>query len=471
MTYTILVVIVLILASGFIAYWGDILGRRMGKKRLTLFNLRPRYTAIVVTTITGMIISALVLGAALSFNAEFRKGVTQYEQILKSRRQLAKENGELALRGKQLRAEVAKQRNEVAGARQDASLAKAQRDKAQAVVARLRKEIAQRQKELVELSKRANAAQDELEQRRSDIKLVQQDLRVAQDSLARANEAVKETQAQLEVAQTRLTTTQAQLQATQADLNGTLAALNAYDEDSRKALNYLVRLRTSDIPFRQGDEIVRGKIDPTRSRYEITRDLERLLDLASKKVIENGAKVGDNGRAVNVVYRDIEGNENVLFMFNEDKYISLAVDKIMSSDSEVLVQIVCGMSSLPDAQVPVAIRLYLNRPVYSTGDRIAQARIDGSQSQGAVLLAVNDFLQADVAKAAAEAGVVPVTGQDPRDALGANREAQADELLRLVSEIKSVNGTARISANATDDIHAADTLSMSNVRFAVTKAR
>lgn len=464
MTYTVLVVTALILASGFIAYWGDILGRRMGKRRLTLFNLRPRYTAIVVTTITGMIISALVLGAAVSMNAEFRKGFFEYGKILNRSRHLARQNLELAHLGERLRAEVAKQRKELEIAQQDARTARAQRDKAQTVVARLRNEIAQRQKELLELSKRADAAQDELAQRKNEIRLVQQELRVADEALERANREVKD-------AESRLRDVKAQLDATQSQLEATRQMLKTYDIGSDEALKFVLRLRTNDIVFRQGDEIVRGKIDPTRSRYEVTRDLERLLDLASKKAIEKGAKVGDNGRAVNVIYRQTEGQEEVLLVGDEDKYIGLAVDKILSSDSEVLVQIVCGMSSLADAQVPVAIRLYQNRLVYASGDRIAQTRIDGSRSSGSILVAINDFLQSDVAKAAARAGVVPVTGQDPREALGDDREAQADELLRLVSEIKSINGPARVSVNTTQSIYAADLLTMANIRLAVTRAR
>ena len=40
---------------------GDILGRRIGKKKLSLFKLRPRYTAILVSVITGILIAAITL--------------------------------------------------------------------------------------------------------------------------------------------------------------------------------------------------------------------------------------------------------------------------------------------------------------------------------------------------------------------------------------------------------------------------
>ncbi len=44
--------------SGLIAYLGDLVGRKVGKKRLTLFGLRPRYTSVIITVITGILIAA-----------------------------------------------------------------------------------------------------------------------------------------------------------------------------------------------------------------------------------------------------------------------------------------------------------------------------------------------------------------------------------------------------------------------------
>jgi uncharacterized protein (DUF3084 family) len=452
MAYTILFVIALILVSGFIAYFGDALGRRMGKKRLTLFNLRPRYTAIVVTTITGMLISALALVALVSVNSQFRKVLFRGEQILARNKQLSAANIHLARRSQTLRLEVARQRREVTKARNDAVLAKAQRDNAQRVVARLQRDIAERQKELAELTKRTNAAEEELSMRRGEVKLAQAELRVAQESLSRAKEQVAETERKLDAVR-------ASLEATQAEL-----------KESEKAINYTLRLRTSELAFRQGDELVRGIIDPFQSKFEITRAVYELLERASRKAIEGGAKAGDNGRAVNVIFRKSTGSEGVLLIGNESEWVGKAADKIASSDKDVLVQVVCGMSTLPDAQVPVELRLYLNEIAFLKGDRIARTTIDGRQSEGYILLALNSFLQTDVANAAMRAGVVPVSGQDPRTALGANRQAQADELLRIVAEIKSMDAPADVTVYAAADVFAADSLNIDNMRFTAVKA-
>ena len=46
----------LLLLSGFLAYIGDVLGRRIGRKKLTLFGLRPKHTAVLITIFTGALI-------------------------------------------------------------------------------------------------------------------------------------------------------------------------------------------------------------------------------------------------------------------------------------------------------------------------------------------------------------------------------------------------------------------------------
>lgn len=56
-----LLIFSIILLSGVIAYLGDILGRRIGKRKLSLLTLRPRYTAILVSIVTGILIAGTTL--------------------------------------------------------------------------------------------------------------------------------------------------------------------------------------------------------------------------------------------------------------------------------------------------------------------------------------------------------------------------------------------------------------------------
>ena len=54
-------ILTLIVVSGILAYLGDVLGMRIGKKRISLFGLRPRDTSRLITAITGMFISIAIL--------------------------------------------------------------------------------------------------------------------------------------------------------------------------------------------------------------------------------------------------------------------------------------------------------------------------------------------------------------------------------------------------------------------------
>ncbi|GAC1304370.1 MAG: hypothetical protein NVS2B3_13580 [Vulcanimicrobiaceae bacterium] len=56
----ILVVVVIVLLAGLIAYLGDRVGHQVGRKRLTLFGLRPKYTSTIVAVATGMTIALAV---------------------------------------------------------------------------------------------------------------------------------------------------------------------------------------------------------------------------------------------------------------------------------------------------------------------------------------------------------------------------------------------------------------------------
>jgi hypothetical protein len=62
----ILIVIGITLIAGLIAYIGDRVGHQVGRKRLTLFGLRPKYTSTIVAVATGMTIALIAEIVTLS---------------------------------------------------------------------------------------------------------------------------------------------------------------------------------------------------------------------------------------------------------------------------------------------------------------------------------------------------------------------------------------------------------------------
>lgn len=72
---------VLLILGGIIAVSGDRIGTRVGKARLTIFKLRPRQTATLVTIVTGTLISASVLTLIFGTSEQLRVGVFDLQKI------------------------------------------------------------------------------------------------------------------------------------------------------------------------------------------------------------------------------------------------------------------------------------------------------------------------------------------------------------------------------------------------------
>lgn len=67
--------------AGAIAYVGDRVGHQVGRRRLTLFGIRPRYTSTIVAIGTGMLIALTVTIVALLASREVRTAFFRMNQI------------------------------------------------------------------------------------------------------------------------------------------------------------------------------------------------------------------------------------------------------------------------------------------------------------------------------------------------------------------------------------------------------
>ena len=62
----------LTIATCVIAYWSDNLGKKLGKKRVTLLGLRPRQTATLMTMTSSVVIMLFTFGVLLATNSGLR---------------------------------------------------------------------------------------------------------------------------------------------------------------------------------------------------------------------------------------------------------------------------------------------------------------------------------------------------------------------------------------------------------------
>ncbi len=74
-------ILLLLILGGILSTLGDRLGTRVGKARLSIFKLRPKSTAILITVFTGSIISAISFATMVIFDRDLRVGLFQLEDI------------------------------------------------------------------------------------------------------------------------------------------------------------------------------------------------------------------------------------------------------------------------------------------------------------------------------------------------------------------------------------------------------
>ncbi|WP_421654912.1 DUF3084 domain-containing protein [Leptothermofonsia sp. ETS-13] len=105
----ILILAVLVL-GGVIATVGDRLGTRVGKARLSLFNLRPRKTATLVTILTGTVISASTLGVLFATSEYLRKWLFEIDSLQETIRRTRRDLYQTQIQKNQAEEELAKAR-------------------------------------------------------------------------------------------------------------------------------------------------------------------------------------------------------------------------------------------------------------------------------------------------------------------------------------------------------------------------
>ncbi len=74
-------IIFLLLLGGVLSTLGDLLGSRIGKARLSIFKLRPRRTAVLITILTGSLISGISLSLMIFVNEKLRIGLFELDDI------------------------------------------------------------------------------------------------------------------------------------------------------------------------------------------------------------------------------------------------------------------------------------------------------------------------------------------------------------------------------------------------------
>jgi len=219
MTTGYILIAAILILGGVIATVGDRIGTRVGKARLSLFNLRPKKTAVLVTIFTGGLISASTLGILFAADEKLRQGVFELEDIQKE------------LRNKREQLKIAE--NEKSQVETELNTARTEQTKAERDLQRINKSL-----------QAANAKQ----------KATQTQLQQTQSQLSEIVNQYQEALTELQSVYDQIETLQAAIEELKLERKRLYAeAKTAIDQRDRKIaqLDRLIKKRNQEIALRE----------------------------------------------------------------------------------------------------------------------------------------------------------------------------------------------------------------------------
>jgi uncharacterized protein (DUF3084 family) len=425
---TIAALIVFVAVCGLIAYIGDLIGRRMGKRRHSFFGLRPRYTAIIATAITGMIIAVFTIAFMMVASSQVRTLLLKGEQILKERKALLNEYHATLQASKMIAKELGVQKTIAEKARRESKQAVGQKQ-------RLAEEISKIDAEL----ERAGAA---LLKNQAQLKSTKGSLSTAREEISLRRKQIEKQKADI----IRLTAQRAKIASLFVEEMG---------EAASKWPKYIA-LRERRIIFSSGQEIARGSISNNLPVATVRARINALLKDADKYAREKGAKTGNNGLAVVIMPKRVESSKAGQGRFlKESENIDAIAEQISEGAGNVVARVVSVGNSVEGEQVFVEVLLNYNHLIYPAGATVASAVIDGRESRGSILEKLTTLLRRDVRSAAMGKGLIPSYDEDGQPSVG---QLSWDELYDAVERIKESARIVRVRAEASKDTWSAGPL-------------
>jgi len=258
-----LLLLSLLILGGVLSTLGDRLGSRVGKARLSLFGLRPRQTAVVITVLTGSLISALSLGLMLLVSRQLRVGLFELND---------------------LEARLRSSRSDLKGSRRAQRKAREQLEEARADEIKARKILADAQARASELRSTLQPLQEQTRRLEAERKRLSQDVR----------------------------NRDAEIQRTDDELRAVRERINSGEAELQQLEENLLALRRGDVAISSGQPLatVTLKLDrPDQARQVIDQVLREANLQAFQKVLPGQAP---DRQIILVPRQDIERLEKAI---------------------------------------------------------------------------------------------------------------------------------------------------------------
>jgi len=429
--YGILIIILLIILSGLIAYLGDQIGMKVGKKRISIFGLRPKYSSIIITVITGVLIAALSITILLTVYGSLREAIFNINKVV--------------LRLENLDEELKQKDEKLKNMQEEINTKSEELEILQTQKTNLESKLNDLQNELKMVEDELKNTKDELAITEKELTKTEEDLKSAEENIA----ALRKNRDQLNQRISELNDQKNELEAKVSSLNERMSKLTEDYEVASELANRLGEdmyyYMREDMVYQKGDTVYAKVIEGGQSENDTINALNKFLTEANEAAKSRPIKVDEEtGMALELQTEDILYTARVLYNMDEGQ--------------QVIVSLVSSVNVPRNEWLKANFVLEKNFKVFAKGDFIAAKVIDANDQTAAIDAELRSLL-AEVNKKAKENGLIT-------DSEGQVGSIDFINFYQLVENVKSKNEKIRVNVHASKDIWRNDRLG-ANIRFSI----
>lgn len=220
--------LVLIVMGGVIAFLGDRIGSKVGKKRMTLFGLRPKYTSVIVTIISGVLISFSTVAVMAVVNENVRVALFGLSRLQAQMNDL---NQEIKVKNRELE--------------------------------KGKRQLEARNKEYEDVTKKSEETSRELDRVESQRVYMENELASVQDAYDEVQAGVEKSAREIQ-----------NLEKTKEELSSNISTLN---EEKKTLLDNIYALREGQVVMQAGQILTSVTVDENMTREQTVQVLESVL--------------------------------------------------------------------------------------------------------------------------------------------------------------------------------------------------
>ena len=214
--------------------------------------------------------------------------------------------------------------------------------------------------------------------------------------------------------------------------------------------------RSTPVLFGAGQPLDWQLIDGDRPVKAIRHDLTAFVAKLETQAKQAGAEPLPDEKSAIIIRRPVrDASTQSIVWFGEDQVLEAVADGVHENSGGVIVRAFSVFNTHPGEPVRVDFELFRNRLVFRRGEALAQAVMDGRQSQPALMAGLLGLLRQEVNAKARSHNIMPRPNAEGSSAIGMTQETVGDigidELFSAVERLRELGGMARVSAVASAD--------------------